>query len=147
MKKFITLTVAIGAILVLSQITSCKKSDPTPTTSYSIEGLWIGTYTDDQNPNFGQQYFSLIIKPDGTMIVDSKVDNQQYLAVGKWALNGNDFTASCTYVYGSASAINVGTSQTITATWDNKEKINSGVWKNVIPSNGETGTFTLNKTN
>ncbi|HEY5393494.1 MAG TPA: hypothetical protein VIJ57_15325 [Hanamia sp.] len=147
MKRVITLTMAIASLLVLSQITSCKKADPTPTTSYSIEGLWIGTYTDDQNSKSGAQYFSFVIKPDGTMIVDSKVDGQQYLAVGNWALNGSGFTASYTYVYGSTSATNVGTSQSVTATWNNKEKISSGIWKNVIPSNGETGTFTMTKTN
>jgi len=133
--------------IAIFQLSSCKKEDTpstaTPTT-YPIEGLWIGTYSFDGQPSLGQQYFSFIIKPDGTMISDTKLSNQQYLALGTWSLNGSILTSAFSYIYGPAPG--AGTAQTTTATWDNTGKL-TGTWKNVSPDNGVTGTFTLTRVN
>ncbi|GAB3708897.1 hypothetical protein GCM10027592_44570 [Spirosoma flavus] len=112
----------------------------------SIQGVWTGTYTYNGNPELGAQYFSFEIKPDGTLIVNSENLGQRYTATGTWVLNGNAFSGSYTYVNGSSPGF--GTSQTVTATWDNATgKLTSGVWANTSPDNGYTGTFSLTKVN
>ena len=90
----IVLTITVSLFL----LTGCTKEDPKPSTetTYPINGLWIGTYTVDGQPSLGEQYFSFIIKPDGTMINDTKFSNQQHLAPGTWTLSGN--TLSCTFI-------------------------------------------------
>ena len=143
MKHFrsIALTLITFSFL-LFQLSGCKKEE-TPRT-YPIEGLWIGTYTYDDQPSVGQQYFSFVIKPDGTMITDTKSSNQQYLAKGTWNLNGTTLTCNYTYVYGPAPG--TGTIQSTSATWTNDGKL-TGTWINVSPANGSTGTFSLTRVN
>jgi len=150
MKKLILSSFAITTFvfsIAIFQLSGCKKdetpSTTTPTT-YPIEGLWIGTYSFDGQSSLGQQYFSFTIKPDGTMITDTKLSNQQYLALGTWSLNGSTLTCAFTYIYGPAPG--AGSSQTTTAKWDNTGKL-TGTWKNVSPANGATGTFTLTRVN
>lgn len=95
-------------------------------------------------PEIGQQYFSFIIKPDGTMITESEWDNQQHLSPGTWTLNGETLSCSFTCVYGLPQ--HIGITETSTATWNNKGELSSGIWKNVPPVNG-SGTFTLKRIN
>ncbi|MEP6749532.1 MAG: hypothetical protein ABJB86_17475 [Bacteroidota bacterium] len=126
-------------------MSSCKKANAQTSASYSIQGLWIGTYTVDGQLNLGQQYFSFIIKPDGTMINDTKGANVQHLSPGTWALTGD--TLSCTYtsVYGSPS--NIGVTETSKAYFSKTGgTLSSGIWKNVAPLTG-SGTFTLTRVN
>ena len=132
--------------ITIFQMSSCKKADAqTPsTTTYPIEGLWVGTYTVDTEPGWGDQYFSFIIKSDGTMIVDSKGANTQHLSTGTWTLNGTTLSCSFTCVYGIPS--NVGVAETTTATWDKAGKLTSGLWKNVLPLTG-SGIIILTRVN
>ena len=138
----IVLTISVSLFV----LTGCKKEDPKPTTetTYPIQGLWIGTYAVDGQPSLGEQYFSFIIKPDGTMINDTKFSNQQHLAPGTWTLSGNTLSCTFTSVYGIPQ--NIGITETTTATWDSKGKLTSGIWKNVAPLTG-SGTFTLTRIN
>jgi hypothetical protein len=141
-----TLTTFAFSIAIF-QLSSCKKEDTASTTTpakYPIEGLWIGTYSFDGQPTLGQQYFSFVIKPDGTMITDTKLSNQQYLALGNWSLTSSTLTCAFTYIYGPAPG--VGTAQTASATWDNTGKL-TGTWQNVSPANGVKGTFILTRVN
>jgi len=86
----------IAFLLAFASLTmglaSCEKdsndTDPTPA---SIEGLWIGSYAVDGYPGAGLRYFSFIIKPDGTVINDTKAENQQHLSIGNWTLTGDLF--------------------------------------------------------
>ncbi|MBS1530833.1 MAG: hypothetical protein JSU01_11030 [Bacteroidetes bacterium] len=145
MKKVFMSAVALVAFslsIVLFQL-SCKKqavAQPVPPT---IQGLWIGTYTVAGQPELGQQYFSLIIKPDGTMIADTKGQNTQHLAPGNWSLAGNQL--SCTYkcVYGLPA--NVGITEIAIATWDKTGKL-TGTWKDDPDTQGN-GEITLTKVN
>ena len=98
----------------------------------------------DGHAQLGEQYFSFIIKPDGTMINDTKGGNQQHLAPGTWNLNGNILSCTFTCVYGSPS--NIGITETSTAMWDNKDKLATGIWKNVGMPAG-SGKFSLKKVN
>lgn len=134
-----TLTALLAIMLIVPQFGCEKDSDP-PKTS-KIEGLWIGYYTVDGEPARGQQYYSLIIKPDGTLINDTKADNRQHLALGTWTLNGENFTATAQCMYGFP--VNIGVQQTHTFTFKDG-KITSGTWKSIAPATGQ-GSITLSK--
>ena len=138
------LAVALAFISLTMIQSGCEKdSDDPDTSSNSIEGLWIGSYTADGFPNLGQQYYSLIIKPDGTVINDTEAENEQHLAPGTWTLTGDSFTCTTTCVYGFP--VNIGVTQTHTATFDKTNgTLTNGVWENVPPKVG-SGTFTLTK--
>lgn len=143
LKSIISLPIIVLCVF-LFQITGCKKDDPQTPSAFPIEGLWIGTYAVDGQPALGQQYFSFVIKPDGTMINDTKSGGQQNLAVGTWTLNGNVLSCTFTNVYGQSQ--HIGLTETSTATWDKAGKLVSGIWKNVPPLVG-SGTFTLARVN
>lgn len=136
--KFI-LTASLAMMLILPQFGCEKDSDPPK--SSKIEGLWIGYYTVDGQPSVGQPYFSFIIKPDGTLINDTKGENQQHLAIGTWNLTGDSFSATTNCVYGLS--VNIGIQETHTATFKNGS-FTSGTWQNVPPRTG-SGTFILTK--
>jgi hypothetical protein len=102
----------------------------------SIHGLWIGTYLVN-NLNQPEQYFSYIIKPDGTILVESKSPGKSYLAKGTWKLEGKNFSAEYTYLVCPEDA--VGVSQTATATYDPKGKLKNGTWEDQY----NTGTFKM----
>lgn len=138
--------ILITAFVILSfTLTSCDKSDPAPSGSNSVQGLWIGTYTINGQTTNTDTYYSFIIKPGGSLLVESRFLNQQQFAVGNWTLSGTTLTCIFTYVY--APTGQVGTVQSATATWDNSGKLSSGTWMNTSPANGTAGTFTLTKIN
>ncbi len=115
----------------------------TKNSTYPIQGLWIGTYTSDQQPGAGSQYYSYIIKPDGTMIYDAKASTNQYIAIGTWNLVGTTFTTTYTNIWSTLGP--TGVTQSATATFDNTGKLKNGTWQNA--GGGATGTFTLTRVN
>jgi len=130
--------------ITLFQMSSCKKAEAqTANPTYPIEGLWIGTYTVDGQPGLGNQYYSFIVKPDGTMIGDGKAANQQAIAIGTWTLTGTNFSTNFTSVYGASG---VGVVENATATWSNTGTLVAGVWSNPPPGSG-SGTFTMTRIN
>ena len=129
--------------VILLQI-SCKKEAKAQPTTPTIQGLWIGTYKVDGQADLGEQYFSLIIKPDGTMIADTKGQNLQHLAPGTWSLTGTALTCTFTCVYGLPS--NIGIKEISNATWDKTGKL-TGTWKNDPVTPEGSGTITLTKVN
>ncbi len=145
-QKSIKLIASLLALISLAVfLPGCEKDsddqDPIPAT---IEGLWVGTYTVDGMPNLGQQYYSLVIKPDGTVINDTKGANQQNLHIGNWTLTGNSFSTTVTSVWGSPYT--VGTIQTHTATFDKANgTVTNGVWMDVDAPPNYSGTFTMTK--
>ena len=148
MKRLLFTTVVLFALAsFVFQMSSCKKQDPIPTPipvviNFPIEGLWIGTYTVDGQSKVGEQYFSFVIKPDGTLITDTKGASVQHLAIGTWSLK--DGILSCTYTYIYGISTNVSVTQTSTATWDKTGKL-VGTWKNDSPL--VTGTIALKRVN
>lgn len=147
MRKFLLSSVVLLIFALASlvfQITSCTKSvAQTTTPTYPIQGLWIGTYTVDGQTSLGEQYFSLIIKPDGTIIADTKGGDKQHLAPGSWTLTGNTLSCIFTCVYGYPS--NIGVTEMATATWDKTGKL-GGFWKNASQNSG-SGVITLTRVN
>lgn len=147
MKKILLSSLVLAAFAftsILFQMTSCKKAEAQTTTpgNFPIEGLWVGTYTVDGQPGLGNQFFSFSIKPDGTMVNDTKGAGQQHLAPGTWSLTGTTLTCTFTCVYGTPA--NVGVTEATTLTWDKTGKL-TGTWRNV-PASG-TGTITLTRIN
>jgi len=149
MKKILMSAVVLivfSFAIILFQI-SCKKTalgDNAPANNSTIHGLWIGNYTVDDQPGWGQQYFSLIIKPDGTMITDSKGANVQHLAPGTWTMKGDTLKCEFTCVYGIAS--NVGIKEYTVAVWDKKAGQLHGTWKNAAAP-VDSGKIVLMKVN
>jgi hypothetical protein len=127
--------------LILIQPGCQKDSDGRNRSSSSVEGLWVGLYTVDGQ--LGQRYYSFVVNPDGTIINDTKAENQQHLSIGSWTLTGDTFECAATCVFGLPERI--GVTEIYTATFDkaNGTLIN-GIWKTVPPING-SGTFTLTK--
>jgi hypothetical protein len=118
-------------------LNSCKK-DSTAPTNYSIEGLWTGT---SENATSGPQFYSLSIKPGGTITFEGIGANQQHFGTGTWTLNGTAFTASVTTLYGISS--NVGTKQTLTADFNaSTGTLSNGKYVNIPPATG-SGTFSV----
>jgi hypothetical protein len=144
--------ISIYAILFLMACTiqlSCKKDNTSQATAtaFPIQGLWVGTYSVDGDPGAGQQYFSFIVKPDGTLVCDTKGNGntKQYIGIGTWTLAGNTLSTTVINIYGN-NGVAIGINQTSTSTWDNTGKLTNGIWKNPSPSSGQ-GTFTLNRIN
>ena len=132
--------------IILFQI-SCKKgalADTTPTTTSTIHGLWVGTYDVSDQPGLGLQYFSLIIKPDGTMITDSQGAAQQHLAPGTWTMKGDTLKCSFTCVYGVP--YNIGINEVTVAVWDKKNSKLTGTLKNSAAPI-DSGKIVLSKVN
>ena len=119
---------------------ACSKSSDNK--NKSIEGLWIGYFMVDGQPGLGQNYFSFVIKPDGSLINDSKANGQQHLNIGDWLLVGDSLFASTTCVYGLS--VNIGVEEEHKALVDlNAGKI-TGTWENVDPLSG-SGTFSMTR--
>ena len=130
--------------IILFQMTSCEKAEAQSqqTTSFPIEGLWIGKYTINSEPSMGQQFFSIAIKPDGTAVVETKYGNTQHLSVGNWVKSGATFTCNFTCVYGLPQ--HIGIVEKFVGTWNDSGKL-TGTWENVPPSG--TGNVVLERVN
>jgi hypothetical protein len=109
-----------------------------------IEGLWIGTYTQNGQPQLGERYFSLAIRPGGTMISDGKVGKTDTnLSTGTWTLTGDTLKCSFTCVYGLQN--NVGVLQSYIAILDQTGKL-TGKWNNFL-SPASSGVINLRRVN
>ena len=112
MKKLIPISAGIiyAIILFTAQInlSSCSKETVTKYDTtvvvdtvntpppYPIQGLWIGTYTDQNNITL---YESYVIYPDSTMSYKGLgEDNWWYFANGTWKLSGTTFSYTVTTV-------------------------------------------------
>jgi hypothetical protein len=118
---------------------SCKKDSPL---TYPIEGLWIGTYTVDQNSEQQPLFYSFSIKPDGTVLAESKgSDGISYYSSGIWTLTGNKFDCTITTINLNPKPI----TQSASLTYDNSGKLTNGTWKDIDnPYNsGYTGKFSV----
>lgn len=136
--RFVFLLLSIGLFTHLG--CTKKESAPPSTTSYPIAGLWIGTYTyQNQSP----QYFSFTIYPDGTMSYKSKGSNGfTFYANGTWFLNGTTFNYDVTTTNTPGP---VQSNQKGTATYSNTGTLTNGI--NTDVATGSSGTFTMNRVN
>jgi hypothetical protein len=140
-KLFMRLNLLFLLSITLCLFFSCKKEHPKPPESKkTIEGLWIGSYTVDGDPQQAPSYFSFIIKPEGKLVVESHPQGVQHFATGTWILNAD--TLRCTYVYLTTQQ-GYKVEQTATAIYNRPDdRLTSGTWKN-IGAPGGTGKFTM----
>jgi len=141
--------IGIMYLCIIIVSSSCTKdavlnqSEKSDSTAYPIEGLWIGTYNYGSSPLSNGEYFSLIIKPDKNILVETRYFGQQNLANGSWTLTDSlTFRSNYTYIH----PIGLNTSQRITAIWYQKGTL-IGTWQNTSPANGVSGTFAVKRVN
>lgn len=142
----------IVIVLLVANI-ACQKTTaasatttPCPTVQpNSIIGLWTGTYTLDGGSVPGEPFYSLIFKPNGEIINDTKGANVQYLSVGNWVRTGNNFEINVSIVAGNPSLLNMRQIQSLT--WDSAgNRITNGRWRNFTSSPiNSSGIFTITK--
>lgn len=111
-----------------------------PTATYPIQGLWIGTYSQDGSS--GQSFYSFIVYPDGILVTRGKgFDGKYYYSSGTWNLsNDNIFTATIvSFVTPGPNPV----TQSITAIYSTTGVLTNGTWKDVINTNSTplSGTF------
>lgn len=91
---FLALAVMIGSA-------SCSKSDTQPaSTTVSIEGKWVGTYTNGTGGPVN--YYALTFKSGGALVVHANNSLIPDVANGTWMLVADSIKASYTYVGSSA---------------------------------------------
>lgn len=126
-------------------VASCKKDPPV---KYPVEGLWIGTYTVDRSPNQAPLFYSFSVKPDGTILTESKGgDGVSYYSEGTWTLTGDQFSFAITTINVEPLPIK----QSGKLTFHNSGKMTEGTWEDVenpYTKPGNTGKFsTMNRVN
>jgi hypothetical protein len=143
-KPSVIFSAYVIAILFMS-LSSCEKNDdttkPVETPNYTIQGLWTGTITNASS----SQFYSLSIKPDGSLTFEGFSSGQEQFGAGTWTLTGSDFVANVKTLYGFPN--NVGVQQKLTAKFDTTTgKFTDGKCVNTSSST-DAGTFSLTEVN
>lgn len=138
-----------AAASLLFQMSSCKKADAQnnncPPQVYAVTGLWEGTYTFNNEPGLGSQYWNLVIKEDGTMVNETEYTGTQHFNVGSWSMSGDTLVCHFTCVYGLPQ--HIGISERATAVFDpSAGTLSFGTWENTPVATG-SGNFVVTKTN
>jgi len=120
MKKIIFSLLTVSIIF----LACTKKVDNDPEVIENIQGLWIGTFLDNNKPEQPASPFSLAIYPSGKIIVETSLLNQSFYALGTWNLNGSNFHANYIYLEDPAGANTV---QQIVAKYDSTSTM-QGMW-------------------
>jgi hypothetical protein len=129
----------IALIALATSFSNCNKSNDAPPAPKSIDGLWVGSVSNATS----SQFYSLSIKPDGKITFEGIISGQEQFGAGTWTLDGSDFSANVTTLYGVQS--NIGVQQLLTAKFDAKTAtLANGKYKNTNPAN-DSGTFILSK--
>lgn len=128
---------ALFAILLFAS--SCQKQDSSASPKYQVAGLWIGTYTVNNDKTApGVYFYSYAVYPDGSILTKGLgADGNYYYSTGNWKLSStNVFTATITTLIFNGPAV----TQTLTANYSDKGKMTDGVWADT--KNGvQTGNF------
>ena len=129
----------IALLALITTLYSCEKSEDVTNIQRKIQGLWVGTIANSSS----SQFYSLSIKPDGKLTFEGFTSNQEQFGAGTWTLEGSDFRANVTTLYGIQS--NVGVQQLLTAKFNTSTgQISEGKYVNTSPAN-DSGTFSLTK--
>jgi hypothetical protein len=115
---------------------SCQKDSVQPTKTYTIQGLWIGTYSASSLPAQGDLFYSYSIFTDGTILTKSKGwDGKYYYAAGTWALSStNVFTSTITTFVTPFAGSPV--TQFMSGTFSSNGTITDATWKDTDNPNG-----------
>ena len=109
---------------------------------HPITGVWVGAYflSTDAVDSF---FYQFDIRPDGTVYtIGSGINGTAGYASGPWIVHGVTFSATLT----SLNGVNPENIQTVTATWDSVGgRLYNGSWIDTRGNGGQTGTFSLMK--
>jgi len=107
----------------------------------SITGLWIGTFTANNEPQAGSLYYSFDIREDGTLLVTGLgADGNTYYSSGTWALVDGNFSGR----YTTLNLSQRGAVQVAKAKYNSlTNELTDGTWAG--EGNTSTGTFDLTK--
>ena len=135
MRFYSTVLIFFLSLIMLS----CEKEVDSPPVTHSVEGLWIGTYTTDQFPQYGSLYYSFIIKPGGKLLTEGKASNgATYYSAGTWTLNSD--TLRCTYT--TINFPDVAVTQSAKFVFNSSEgTLTAGTWKDEENGSDYTGKF------
>jgi hypothetical protein len=118
-------------------VVACTK-ESMPST-YPTAGLYIGTYTVDQIPAQGTQFFSMVLYADGSMITKGKGgDGSDLYGAGTYTITGSAFSATVNSFVKSAQGVPV--TQSYTATYSNKGTLTNVSWKDTVNPFGTANT-------
>lgn len=129
--------------LAVTFMVACTK-DNMPST-YPTAGLYLGTYTVDQFPAQGSQFFSIVLYADGSMITKGKGgDGSDLYGAGSYTITGSAFSATVNSFVKSSQGVPV--TQSITATYSNKGTLTNVSWKDTVnpfgtPNTGQMSTM------
>lgn len=98
-KTFIPL--AFGLLVLLEGACSKSETTPPPSSSYSLEGKWVGTYNNGAGGPVN--YFALTFKSGGAVVVHANNSLTPDVANGTWVQVAD--TIKATYSYTGSSAI------------------------------------------
>lgn len=111
--------------------------------AHTVEGIWTGHFTVDILPQLGNQYYSLILKPDGTVINETKWTGQTHINTGTWTMKGDTHVCNTICIYGYDA--NIGVREVHTALFNKRSgTLTKGEWRNPAPGTGR-GDFDLTK--
>ncbi|MCD2423782.1 hypothetical protein LQ567_13485 [Niabella pedocola] len=111
--------------------------------AHTVDGIWMGSYTVDVLPQLGQQYYSLILKPDGTAINETKWTGQTHINSGTWQMKGDTLICNTICIYGYEA--NIGVKEVHTAIFNKRNgTLTKGEWRNPAPGTGR-GDVVLTK--
>jgi hypothetical protein len=107
----------------------------------AIVGLWIGTFTANNEPQAGHLYYNYDIREDGTILTFGVgADGNTYYSSGTWTLSGLNFSAR----YTTLNLSQKGVIQSVTAKYDSTANLlYDGAWQN--EGTTATGTFEFSK--
>lgn len=139
MKTRIILLAAIGLII----FSSCNENTTVETPKYPIEGLWLGSFTVDNDPHHTDTYFySFSIFPDGSVLTKSLgADGKYYFNTGTWRLSTDSvFSATIVSINFPGPAV----TENITAHYSASGEMTNGKW-NEIANGSQSGKFSTMK--
>ena len=143
-KKVLSIaTLLLICILTILTLNACKKDCTTTTSSvttkHTIDGLWVGTYLNNNLTSVPKQYQSITIYPNGEMLTNGLGGNTRFIATGNWVLNGSSFSANVSNIWSSTG--NNFQSYHYTAVYDSiNGSLTNGTWQDVNTT-ASSGTF------
>lgn len=149
MKSFAGILILLTSVLVQPGCTKDNDdngggNNQCPDPVYPVEGLWVGTYTLDQEPTQPALFYSFVVYPGGDLMVAGKgADGVTYYSKGNWTLSGAIFN----YTLQTFPPHNI--QQEGNLTYSNNGTMTSGTWEDTFNAFGlNSGTFpVMNRVN
>ncbi|WP_300604124.1 hypothetical protein [Niabella sp.] len=112
--------------------------------AHTIDGIWMGTYSVNSMPEMGKQCYSLILKPDGTVINETKWKGQTHMNTGTWEMKGDTLVCNTICIYGYKD--NIGVREVHTAIFSKKNgTLTKAEWRNLAPGTGRGDVIVAKK--